>query len=51
MKNIILAVSLLVSLSAAAQTKVTKKIATKSNNFGVTYSLPPQSLIIAVAVP
>jgi hypothetical protein len=33
-----------------AQTKVTKKIATKSNDFGITYSLPKTSLIINVEV-
>ncbi|WP_080905335.1 DUF4831 family protein [Parabacteroides sp. Marseille-P3160] len=50
-KNKILTVGLLLlSLSAVAQTKVTKKIAAKSNDYGVTYLLPKTSLIIDVEV-
>jgi len=37
-------------MSLVAQTRVTKKIATKSNNFGITYSLPKTSLIINTEV-
>ncbi len=46
MKNLIIIASLLVSLPIFSQTKVTKKIATKANNFGITYSLPKTSLIV-----
>lgn len=49
-KKTIVAICLLISFSVAAQTKVTKKIATKSNDFGVTYSLPKTSLIIDAEV-
>jgi hypothetical protein len=37
-------------LPLGAQTKVTKKIAAKSNDFGISYSLPKTSLIINVEV-
>lgn len=50
MRNIIVLFSLLVSVSVCAQTKVFKRVATKSNNFGVTYSLPKTQLIIDVEV-
>lgn len=50
MKNIIVLFSLLLSFSIAAQTKVSKRVATKSNNFGVTYSLPKTQLIIDVEI-
>lgn len=46
----ILLLSLLVSFSLSAQTKVFKRVATKSNDFGVTYSLPKTQLIIDVEV-
>jgi hypothetical protein len=41
---------LLLCLSLGAQTKVTKKIAAKSNDFGITYSLPKTLLIVNVEV-
>lgn len=47
MKNFIIIVSLLFSAHLAAQTKVVKKSAVKSNNFGITYSLPKTSLLIS----
>lgn len=50
MKNLIVIMALLVSLPAAGQTRVAKKIATKANNFGVTYSLPKTSLIVNAEV-
>lgn len=50
MKNLIIAVSLLISLPVFAQTKVVKRNALKSNNFGITYSLPKTSLIINAEV-
>ncbi|MDR1918696.1 MAG: DUF4831 family protein [Tannerellaceae bacterium] len=50
MKNLISMVCLLLCMPLGAQTKVTKKIAAKSNDFGVTYSLPKTSLIIQVEV-
>jgi hypothetical protein len=50
MKNLILAVSLLISLPVFAQTKVVKRNALKSNNFGITYSLPKTSLVINAEV-
>lgn len=50
MKNLIIAVSLLISLPLFAQTKVVKRNALKSNNFGITYSLPKTSLIINAEV-
>jgi hypothetical protein len=46
MKNLILFMSLLFSLPVVPQTKVTKKVATKSNNFGIAYSLPKTSLLV-----
>lgn len=50
MKNLIIAVGLLISLPLFAQTKVVKRIALKSNNFGITYSLPKTSLIVSAEV-
>lgn len=50
MKNLIIAVGLLISLPLFAQTKVVKRNALKSNNFGITYSLPKTSLIINAEV-
>lgn len=50
MKNLIIAVSLLISFPLFSQTKVVKKNALKSNNFGITYSLPQTSLIINAEV-
>ncbi|MDH6304699.1 hypothetical protein M2459_001436 [Parabacteroides sp. PF5-5] len=50
MKNLIIVLCLLISLPALAQTKVTKKVATKSNNFGITYSLPKTTLIVNAEV-
>lgn len=50
MKNLIIGVSLLISIPLLAQTKVVKKNALKSNNFGITYSLPQTSLIINAEV-
>ncbi|MDR1879981.1 MAG: DUF4831 family protein [Tannerellaceae bacterium] len=50
MKYLFLIASLSLSVSLFAQTKVVKKVATKSNNFGVTYSLPQTSLIVNIEV-
>lgn len=50
MKNLILFMSLLLSFPALSQTKVAKRVATKSNNFGITYSLPKTSLIVNAEV-
>ncbi|MCC8132171.1 MAG: DUF4831 family protein [Tannerellaceae bacterium] len=50
MKNLLLIASLLCSIPLMAQTKVVKKTATKSNNFGITYSLPKTSLVVNVEV-
>lgn len=50
MKNFIIAVSLLISLPLFSQTRVVKRNALKSNNFGITYSLPQTSLIINAEV-
>jgi hypothetical protein len=50
MKYLIRIACLLLCLPLGAQTKVTKKIAAKSNDFGITYSLPKTSLIIQVEV-
>ncbi|MDR1356173.1 MAG: DUF4831 family protein [Tannerellaceae bacterium] len=41
---------LFLCLPIGAQTKVTKKIAAKNNNFGLTYSLPKTSLVIQAEV-
>lgn len=46
MKNLIIIACLLVYVPLYAQTKVVKKSAAKSNNFGITYSLPKTTLII-----
>lgn len=50
MKNLIIIAGLLLSVPLVAQTKVVKKNAVKSNNFGITYSLPKTSLIIDAEV-
>lgn len=50
MKNLLIITSLLVSVSLGAQTKVVKKNAVKSNNFGITYSLPKTSLVVNAEV-
>ncbi len=50
MKNIILLVSLLLSVSATAQTKVVKANAVKANDYGVTYSLPKTQLVVDAEV-
>lgn len=50
MKNIILLVSLLLSVSAMAQTKVVKANAVKANDYGVTYSLPKTQLVVDAEV-
>lgn len=50
MKNLLLIASLLCSIPLMAQIKVVKKTATKSNNFGITYSLPKTSLVVNVEV-
>lgn len=50
MKHLIIAVGLLISLPLFAQTKVVKRNALKSNNFGITYSLPRTSLIVSAEV-
>lgn len=50
MKNLIIIASLLLGLSAVAQTKVVKKNAVKANNFGITYSLPKTSLVVDAEV-
>ncbi|MBP3518766.1 MAG: DUF4831 family protein [Parabacteroides sp.] len=50
MKNLIIMVSLFLSLPIMAQTKVVKKNAVKANNFGITYSLPKTSLVVDAEV-
>lgn len=50
MKNLIIAVSLLIMSPLFAQTKVIKKNAVKANDFGITYSLPKTSLVVVVEV-
>ncbi|MDR2970000.1 MAG: DUF4831 family protein [Tannerellaceae bacterium] len=50
MKNILILISLIVTLSLTAQTKVIKKNAVKANNYGITYSLPKTSLVITTEV-
>ncbi|MEG1544068.1 MAG: DUF4831 family protein [Tannerellaceae bacterium] len=50
MKNLIIIASLLLSVPLMAQTKVVKKSAVKSNNFGITYSLPKTSLLVDAEV-
>lgn len=50
MRNYIVIIGLLLSLPLMSQTRVHKKVAAKSNNFGVTYSLPKSSLIINAEV-
>ena len=50
MKHWISIICLLLCTTPGAQTKVTKKIASKSNDFGVTYSLPKTLLIVNVEV-
>ena len=50
MKYLILIACLMLGFLLGAQTKVTKKIAAKSNNFGITYSLPKTSLLINAEV-
>ncbi|MDR1201519.1 MAG: DUF4831 family protein [Tannerellaceae bacterium] len=50
MKNVILFISLLLSLPIVSQTKVTKRVASKSNNFGIIYTLPKTFLIVNAEV-
>ncbi len=50
MKNIIFIMSLLLSLSVSAQTKVVKRNAVKANDFGITYSLPKTNLVVGAEV-
>lgn len=50
MKNLIIAVCLLMCMPLAAQTKVVKKNAVKANNFGITYSLPKTELVVDAEV-
>lgn len=50
MKNLIIIAGLLLSVPLMAQTNVVKKNAVKSNNFGITYSLPKTSLVIDAEV-
>ena len=50
MKNLIIAVALLIGIPLMAQTKVVKKNAVKANNFGITYSLPKTSLVVEAEV-
>lgn len=50
MKNWTHIICLLLCMPLGAQTKVTKKIAAKSNDYGVTYSLPKTLLIVNVEV-
>jgi hypothetical protein len=50
MKHLIYILCLLLCLPLGAQTRVTKKIAARSNDFGITYSLPKTSLIIQAEV-
>ena len=48
--NIIVASMLLGSFVAISQTRVEKKVAMKSNGYGVTYALPKTSLIVTAEV-
>ena len=50
MKYLIITASLLLGMTLGAQTKVTKKIAAKSNDFGITYTLPKTSLVVTAEV-
>ena len=52
MKNSIWTICLLLAIASPAlsQTRVEKKIAMKSNGFGVTYSLPKTSLVVTAEV-
>lgn len=50
MKNLIIIAGLLLTMPLVAQTKVVKKNAVKSNNFGVTYSLPLTTFIVDAEV-
>jgi len=50
MKNLIVIMCLLLSAPLFSQTKVVKRNALKSNNFGITYSLPKTSLVINAEV-
>ncbi|MDR1343755.1 MAG: DUF4831 family protein [Tannerellaceae bacterium] len=50
MKHLINIICLGICLPLGAQTKVTKKLATKGNEMGITYSLPKTSLVVEVEV-
>lgn len=50
MKNFVIIATMLLSMPLVAQTKVVKKTATKSNDFGITYSLPKTTLLIDAEV-
>ncbi|MCC8153858.1 MAG: DUF4831 family protein, partial [Tannerellaceae bacterium] len=50
MKHLLIITSLLLSGTLIAQTKVIKHTAVKSNNYGITYSLPKTSLLVRAEV-
>ncbi|MCD8043945.1 MAG: DUF4831 family protein [Tannerellaceae bacterium] len=50
MKHLLIITSLLLSGTIMAQTKVIKQTAVKSNNYGITYSLPKTALAIKAEV-
>ena len=50
MKNVLIVIALLCSFQLFSQTKVVKRNALRSNNFGITYSLPNTSIIVNVEV-
>ena len=50
MKYFILILYLLSAILMEAQTKVTKKIASKATNYGITYSLPKTALVVNAEV-
>ncbi|MDR2496983.1 MAG: DUF4831 family protein [Tannerellaceae bacterium] len=50
MKYLLFIYFILAALQTDAQTKVTKKLASKSNNYGITYSLPKTVLMVNAEV-
>ncbi|MDR2498392.1 MAG: DUF4831 family protein [Tannerellaceae bacterium] len=50
MKYLIFIFCILAAVSTEGQTRVTKKIASKANNYGITYSLPKTTLVVNVEV-
>jgi len=50
MKNLLIILGLILSVSVWGQTRTIKKNAVKANNYGITYSLPKTSLVVTTEI-